>query len=79
LRKDLKATNESDERVVDELFEDELDELLREDVTRRACGRPTHVAYRANRCSHSKASPTPGLRKVIAINIAIPASAAAIQ
>ena len=31
LREDLEATDESDERVVDELFEDELDELLRED------------------------------------------------
>ncbi len=31
LRKDLDAADESDERVVDELFEDELDELLRED------------------------------------------------
>lgn len=31
LRNELEASDESDERVVDELFEDELDELLRED------------------------------------------------
>lgn len=31
LKSDLEAHDESDERVIDELFEDELDELLRED------------------------------------------------